>query len=282
MLYHRKKKSNKKFYIIALILLVLIFISSINDNFSKAGSNLANTLLKPVNKVTYSISASVKRGFEDVFGSKKTREDVKKLEAENKKLKEDNAIMKSTINKEEFLKSEYEAVNNSDKDYIKAYVINKDQNPFSDKFNIDKGKKDGVEVGDIILQAMNNDDYYEGIIGKVINVNENSATVETLISSANNISFINSNSGDYGVIDSYYDGSLEGYMLELEGEVEKGDILLTGGIGGVYPKNYYLGKVTSVDISQDGLKKSVSITTDVDFAHLYRVLVLKNKGDQNE
>ncbi|MDO4661765.1 MAG: rod shape-determining protein MreC [Tissierellia bacterium] len=282
MLYHRKRKSNKKFFITVIILFLIIFVSSLNSNINETSSNIANTVLEPLNKVLYQFNASIKNSFEDVFGSRKTRQDVNRLEKENKELTEENANLKSTINKEQFLKDEYEAINNSDSKYIKSFVINKNKTPYTDRFNIDKGEKDGIEKGDIVLQAIDNEDYYTGIIGKIVSVGHSTSTVETLISSSNNVSFVNSESGDYGIINSFFDGKFEGYMLEIEGEVNKGDVIVTGGIGGVYPRNYYIGKVSGVDISQDGLKKQVTVNTDIDFTHLYRVLVLKTQGEENE
>ena len=88
MLYHRKRKSNKKFFITVIILFLIKFVSSLNSNINETSSNIANTVLEPLNKVLYQFNASIKNSFEDVFGSRKTRQDVNRLEKENKELTE--------------------------------------------------------------------------------------------------------------------------------------------------------------------------------------------------
>ena len=64
-------------------------------------------------------------------------------------------------------------------------------------------------------------------------------------------------------------------MLEVDSDVKNSDILLTSGIGGVYPKGLYLGEISNVNMSKDSLRKNVTINSPADFTHLYRVLVLR-------
>lgn len=282
MSYYRKKKTGKKFLITITILSILIISSSLYKPMSKVSNEMVNGLLKPVNKVSFYISEKIKIIFEEVFGSKKTIEDVKRLSNENQKLLTENANLKNIVNKEEFLKNEFEAINNSEDRLIKAFVINKDQSAYSDKFTIDKGSKNGVKKGDTVFVPILDEDYNKCIVGKIDQVNNNTSTVDVITNSSNNLSFVNSNSGDYGIIDSYHDGKLEGYMLDLSGEVNTGDILLSSGIGGVYPSNYYIGRVKSVEISRDGLRKNVTVETKLDFSHLFRVLIIDHKGEINE
>lgn len=279
MAYKRVKKDKKSYILTSVGLCLLILISSQTEAINKTGSNIVNTVLKPIESVSYSISSAIIEQIERTIGSKETRSEVLRLEAENRALVMENARLTTVINREEFLKSEALATKGTDNKYIKAKLINTDVNSMTTHFNIDKGMVDGIEKNDIILQAVSDSKFYTGLVGKVTEVYKNTARVETINSSENDVSFVNSSSGDYGVIDVFNKNTIQGYMLDIDSNINEKDILLTSGLGGVYPYGIYIGRVATVTMTQDSLRKNISIKSPVDFSHLYRVLVLKKNSD---
>ena len=190
MAYKRVKKDKKPFIFTVVGLSLLILISSQTEALSKTGSNLASSVLKPIDKVTYSISSAIIEQTERTIGSKETREQVLKLEADNRSLVLENARLLATINREDFLKQEAAATNGSDNKYIKAKLINTDVNSMTTHFSIDKGEVDGIEKNDIILQAVGDSKFYTGLVGKVTEVYKTTARVETINSNENEINEI--------------------------------------------------------------------------------------------
>lgn len=279
MSYRRKTKSNKSFIITTVILVLLIIISSQTDTLSSAGSNLSNTILRPIEQVSYSISSEIIDQVERTIGTRETRSEVERLEAENRSLVMENARLMTTINREEFLKNEERTIKESQNQYKKANVINTDLNSMTTTFTIDKGKRDGIKENDIILQAIGDSEHYTGLVGKVTEVFETSARVQTINNQANDVSFINTRSGDYGVLDRFTSRTIQGYMLDVESEAKNSDIIMTSGLGGVYPYGIYIGTISNVSMSQDTLRKNITVDSPVDFTHIYRVLVLENKTD---
>lgn len=275
MAYRRKKKNNKYFFITVFLLVLLIFISSLTDGLAEAGNNITNTIFRPINKISYSVSSEVIKAIEDTVGSKQTRSEVEKLKIENKNLLKENANLMEIINRKDFLKAENEAMKDEKYKYLKAQVINSDVKSMQESFFIDKGKKDGIKINDVVLQAIGDSEYSSAVIGKVVKVNQNTSKIETIKNSSNDVSFINSRSGDYGVIDDYKNKTISGYMLEVSSDVKNSDILITSGIGGVYPKGLYLGEISNVNMSKDSLRKNVTVDSPADFTHLYRVLILR-------
>lgn len=282
MAYRRKKKNNTNIVVTSIILIIVIILSSQLQGLVKAGSNITNTIFKPINDLTYSISSTLMEQIEMTVGSKQTRKEVERLQAENQALMQDNAKLKTTINREDFLKAENQAINNSKNKYIKANVVNTDVNSMHESFHINKGSDDGIKVNDVILQAIGDTDYYTAVVGKVIDVNKTTAKVETIKASTNDVAFVNSNSGDYGVIDYFKNKVINGYMLDIDSIVDQGDVLLTSGLGGVYPQGLYIGTVGNINMSQDSLRKNITVNSPVDFTHLYRVLVLQEEGGEDE
>ncbi len=83
MAYRRKKKDRKGFVVTLVVLLLLIAISSQTEKINETGSNIANTIFAPVEKVTYSISSTIKEQVERSLGSRETR--AEKLPRRRKK-----------------------------------------------------------------------------------------------------------------------------------------------------------------------------------------------------
>lgn len=106
MAYRRKKKDRKGFVATVVILLIIIAISSQTKNINQTGSNIANSIFSPIEKLSYSISSIIKEQVERSLGSKDTRAAVEKLEEENKALEIENAKLSTIVSKKDFLEAE--------------------------------------------------------------------------------------------------------------------------------------------------------------------------------
>ena len=57
-------------------------------------------------------------------------------------------------------------------------------------------------------------------------------------------------------------------------DIQAGDLLVTSGMGGIFPKGLPIGRIETVEKDQYGLFQRLSATTTVDFSHLEEVLVI--------
>ena len=278
----RKKKIS--FFTTVIILSSIIFFSN-NSSIMNIVENAIGTVTSSVSRIVYSSIASSKEVFKNIFGSKAIREENEKLKIENAELKEKNISMENIIAKEEFLKNEYNLYLKNKENLLSANVIALDNNSLFVRFNINKGSKDGVKVGDIIVQGTVGDKentYIKAVVGKVVEVGYNWSKVSSLVDSASNVSFNVVRTQSYGAINGQENNLLSGFMYKSDADVVVGDKLVTSGRGGVFPRNLYIGEVTEVKSSENNLEKKVSVKSPVDFTTLFRVFVLKGNGESNE
>jgi len=278
----RKKKIS--FFTTVIILSSIIFFSN-NSSIMNIGENAIGTVTSSISRIVYSSIASSKEVFKNIFGSKAIREENEKLKIENAELKEKNISMENIIAKEEFLKNEYNLYLKNKENLLSANVIALDNNSLFVRFNINKGSKDGVKVGDIIVQGTVGDEentYIKAVVGKVVEVGYNWSKVSSLVDSASNVSFNVVRTQSYGAINGQENNLLSGFMYKSDADVVVGDKLVTSGRGGVFPRNLYIGEVTEVKSSENNLEKKVSVKSPVDFTTLFRVFVLKGNGEDNE
>ena len=281
---HKSRKKKISFVCTVIILCSIIVISSFNSYLLNLSENAIGTVTSSVSKIFYTSVASSVELFKKLFGTQSIRKENEKLMSENTKLKEKILDMENVISKEEFLKNEYNLTLKNKKNLTKAYVVARDASSLFIRFTIDKGSKDNIKVGDIVVEGIELEDEEKAIkavVGRVTEVGYNFSKVSSLVDSTNNISFKVVRSLDYGVISGQENDLLLGSMYKSDADVEIGDKIITSGIGSVFPRDLYIGKVSDVKLSENNLEKKVFVKSPVDFSKLFRVFVLKS-GDKNE
>jgi rod shape-determining protein MreC len=122
-----------------------------------------------------------------------------------------------------------------------ASILNVDLDPFRHRVLLDKGASDGVFQGQAVLDA-------EGIFGQVMRVNAHTSEA-ILISDAEHAIPVQSNrSGVRTIAVGTGDPSkLSLPFVTSEADLKVGDLLLSTGIGGVFPRGYPVAQITKVE-----------------------------------
>lgn len=276
MIQHKKRKNNGPFIITVVLLLLLIFFSYRNPEKSKLPSNVLNTIVSPINKAVYSFSNSTKKVYDQVFGSKSTRDKVQDLEAENRELEDQIRKLKLVIGNKEALVREYDLVSRSGVPMLEATVSSVDPSSISKRFLIDKGKKEGVKQGDLVVEGVTSDKTQApvGLIGRVEEVGPHFSKVITIMDQKRNVSVISLDNHSVGIINGREGNKLLGYMMDVQSPLDKGEEFVTSGNGKVYPRGVLVGRVEELEVSEDELTKNFILEPAAHFNQLYRVLVI--------
>lgn len=162
----------------------------------------------------------------------------------------------------------------SDRSLRTATVKNTAIEAWNQTFEIDRGSADGIKVGDGVINA-------QGIVGKVISVNENQATVSTIFANNEHSQVavkIKVADGLYvnGILQSY-DSNTELFsirLLETHTSVTEGMSVSTSGMGGIFPAGFYAGTIDSVKETADSLGTIVYMESQVSYSNLKYVTVV--------
>jgi len=167
---------------------------------------------------------------------------------ENERLREELLVAQRELQLFESLASEnirllelQESTRVIDGEVLPAEIINVSPDPFSKRVLINKGANDGAYVGQALLDA-------NGLMGQVVEVLPYTSWV-LLITDANHVTPVEVNrNGERALARGSRSGSSE---LELEfvtqpQDMLAGDLLVSSGMGQVYPKNYPVAKIVSV------------------------------------
>ncbi len=152
-----------------------------------------------------------------------------------------------------------------------------DSSPYRHQVVIDKGTTDGVYVGQPVINE-------NGIVGQVTLVAAHNARVLLLIDANNSIP-VQVVRNDIRVIASG-SGDLDTIFLEhipLSTDIQEGDLLVTSGLGGLYPEGYPVGYVSSVENDNSLQFAKIEAQPLVKFERLrYLLLIWPNKDRQRQ
>jgi rod shape-determining protein MreC len=121
-----------------------------------------------------------------------------------------------------------------------ASILNVDLDPFRHRVLLDKGAADGVFKDQAVLDG-------DGIFGQVAKVNASTSEV-ILISDAEHAIPVQSNRSGVRTI-AVGTGDLNKLSLPfvtVESDLQEGDLLLSTGLGGVFPSGYPVAQVSKV------------------------------------
>jgi rod shape-determining protein MreC len=122
-----------------------------------------------------------------------------------------------------------------------ASIMNVDLDPFRHRVLVDKGARAGVFKGQAVLDA-------EGIFGQVTQVHAETAEVILITDAEHAIPVQSNRSGLRTIAVGTGDSDrLSLPFVTVESDLKAGDLLISTGIGGVFPRGYPVAEVTRVD-----------------------------------
>jgi rod shape-determining protein MreC len=150
---------------------------------------------------------------------------------------------------------------------IAAQVIGQDPTSWFKSVTINKGERDGVNRGMAVISP-------EGVIGQILKTSPDYATVLLMTDYNSAIDAIVQRTRAKAIVEGKEENRCQlKYLLRTE-EVEVGDIVITSGLGGIFPKGLTIGEVRSVDKKGHGVFQYADLVPSVDLTKLEEVLVL--------
>lgn len=243
-------------------------------------SQAVSVISQPFLKISTAITNSV-GNFLDRFANAEelyleNQELKKQLQEANEKLigaeqdKRENEQFRSFLGLKE---------TNPDYEFEPATVIGRDSTNRFYSFTIDKGSINGVEPADPVITA-------DGLVGIVWEVGLTYAHVRTILDISVEAGVYDISTRDSGIVTGDISLSSEGLCklkyLPKESGIASGNLIVTSGIGGVFPKDLVVGTVKSIMVDSSGLSLTAIIVPAADIDNVTDVLIIKSFNGQSE
>ncbi len=273
---------SKNFIVLAAVTCVLVAVIIYSAcTGGGAISNIFGAVISPMQKVTAvatnnaqaSLSEAA-RSYEDLAAeNEQLKQQVNELNqqlVEFYHYKQENAQLKNYLGLKE---------NNPDYQFVSASVINRDPNNLYYTFTLDQGSNAGVKVNDPVITD-------QGVVGWVSQVSAMYCEVTTILSPDTNISATDKVNRESGTISSNAQLSDQGLiklgLLEAGTTVQEGDIIVTSGIGGKFPKDLLIGKAVEVKPEENDVSLYATVEPFVDIKTVRDVIIITSFNGQGE
>lgn len=202
-----------------------------------------------------------------VGGFTMSKADVAELQAQNAELRKRNAELEEARLENERLKKLVGFAEAAGLDAKGAHVIGRPSSTWEGVVVLDLGFEDGVTTGMPVLSA-------QGVVGQVVESSLGSCRVRLITDQRSGAAALVQRTRATGVLRGSVDGGLTMDFVDRKFLPQRGDVVLTSGLGGVYPKGLLIGEVVDVDARPGDLFPHIVVESQVPFASLEEALVL--------
>lgn len=286
---------------VVIIILSVAFLSLITYSAKTQNNNIvANSVGSGTGKIGgffYTVGSEIKGFFSNIFYASSIKNENEELELKNTELEKKAVAYDNLIKENEELRKMLEfKETRGEYDYVGADITGSSTEGWLQSFIINKGSDDGIKEGLVAISPNGS------LVGVIKNVSKTWSEIETVtspnVSIACYISKVtsdindtnNENSGDEAENNSANDapnGVLKGIStnkqtdpravinyIPIQSDVNKDDLVLTSGLGKLYPKDIVIGKVLEVEEETGKGMKVATIVPNVEFDKLNGVLIV--------
>ncbi len=201
------------------------------------------------------------------FGLINTYNENMRMKRDLDSLKMENYLYREVLATNQRLQQLLQFKNTTDQPVIAAQVIGMDPTGWFQSVIIDKGKNAGIKLNMPVVNA-------EGVVGKLVAVSYNYAKVLLIIDQNSAVDRIIQRSRDNGIVKGLSSKVCALDYVLKSSDVHVGDIVVTSGLGGIFPKGIPVGEVIDVKDPAGELFKDVKIRPVADFSKLEELLVI--------
>ncbi len=152
-----------------------------------------------------------------------------------------------------------------------AEVVGQDVSPWFRSVLIDRGRRQEVRSGMPLVTD-------RGVVGLVTATSPRASRAMLVLDRQSAVDAIVQRSRARGIVRGTGAEQLEFVFVVRGDDVRVGDVVITSGVGGVYPKGLRVGEVTSLEVDEDRLLHTAAVEPSVDFGRLEQVFVMLRRG----
>jgi rod shape-determining protein MreC len=223
----------------AMLSLALLFVDSRFRTLELVRQSLS-LLTQPIQQVAHAPAGFIQK-WADYFS------DLSRLKEESVLLKRDRLLSGETLLRTRALEAENERLRRllevRELQKIRgrvAQIIYAPRDPFSRRIVVDKGQQDLLSVGQPVVDDA-------GVVGQVTRVFPFVSEITLITDQDQAVPVQILRTGQRSVVFGLGDGRLELRFLPTSADVRNGDVLLTSGLDGVFPRGLPVAKVLRVE-----------------------------------
>lgn len=229
--------------------------------------------------VTTPIQSTLARINRSAVGVWSTYRDWKNVRAENRRLRDEAQQLRvealqvtETIEENRRLRRLLALKAAMPLETLSGEIIAREWGGWVRSLTVNRGRSDHVSRMTAVIAP-------DGLIGRVVDVRPGASVVQVLIDPASTVGAHAVRSRTAGIVEGEPRGTMRfKYMARDGAGLDVGDLVVTSGSGGLFPRGIPIGRVRAIDDRGSALFHYAQLAPAVDFARIDEVLLIVGEG----
>jgi rod shape-determining protein MreC len=149
---------------------------------------------------------------------------------------------------------------------VAAQVVARTPDNWRKRLVVNRGTQDGIGTDSVVMSP-------RGLIGRVLVAGPSSAIISLLTDPGQTVAGIGQRSRSPGIVTGEGDATLAMRYMPQQVDFRIGDLVITSGLGGVFPKGIPVGKVVRVDQRPGAISPDVTVVPTADLDRIEEVMI---------
>ena len=154
-----------------------------------------------------------------------------------------------------------------------AQVIGESPDPWRRTIVINRGTQEGLKRNFPVVTP-------DGLVGSVVDTAEHSSIVRLIVDRSSRVPVLVSRSRARAILEGESSGTCQLKYLDRTEDVQQGDVVITSGLAGTYPRGIEVGTVTRIIKKSYGLYQYAKVLPNAPIGRLEDVLVIRTGPDR--
>lgn len=225
--------------------------------------------------VTAPIQTALAKASRSTFGIWTTYLDWKNVRAENRRLRDENQRLRvdalsvsETGEENQRLRRLLELKTRLPLNTLTGEIIAREWGGWVRSLTVNRGRSDDVRRLTAVISP-------DGLVGRVVDVRPGAAVVQVLTDPTSTVGAHAVRTRTPGVVEGEPRGTIRfKYQARDGGTLQAGDLVVTSGLGGLFPRGIPVGRVRAIDDRGSALFSFATLEPAVDFARIDEVLLV--------
>ncbi len=256
--------------LIILLLLIALVLMTLRVKQQRGVAFLDAFLMElssPFQKASTGVIQAVQRTFEQYLFLVHLQKENEILKQRMAELQKENNRKEEALLANERLRKLLDFRDKISTSMIAAEVIGQDPTSWFKSVTINKGEGDGVRKGMAVISP-------EGVVGQILKAAPHYATVLLITDYNSAIDSIVQKTRARAIVEGKGENRCQLKYLLRTDEVHVGDVIVTSGLGGNFPKGLLIGEIRKVEKKGHGIFQYAELAPSVDLTKLEEILVI--------
>ena len=157
-----------------------------------------------------------------------------------------------------------------------AQVIGESPDPWTRTIIVNRGAQEGLKRSLPVVTP-------DGLVGSVVGTSDHSSIVRLIVDRSSRVPVLVSRSRARAILEGESYSTCQLKYLDRTEDVQQGDIVITSGLAGIYPRGIEVGTITQILVKNHGLYQYAKVVPKAPINRLEDVLIIRtDQGTEGE